>query len=277
MNSRFSFWLCYVKLLVCDSDKNYCHWELVYCSLPAEKYRDLVTFQNEELKIIAIFNFHPMNRCAIAEIDEPEHIKTSIKVLMVGDNWLNFSGAAKRFILKFNLVAYYGFNVETTMQIAVNKQVDMIMVNTAYSDKYNDKQVNGVEIAKMLKLNPETAQLPVILNLRGQLMIGDRERYLDESGADDAIRLQPESESWELLVKKIQDHLPKENLPADDSSLNTRINKNRVSGYQPVKIQEEKESVLEFIAFKLYQLMLITGRAIYLTYAFLQRYNPFRK
>ncbi|MEG3925629.1 MULTISPECIES: hypothetical protein [unclassified Microcoleus] len=275
MNSRFSFWLCYVKLLVCDSAKNSGHGDLVYCSLPAENYRDLVTFQNEKLKIIAIFNFHPMNHCAIAEIEEPEQLAASIKVLIVGDNRLNFSGAAMRFIIKFNLVAYYGFDVETTMQIAVNKQVDIIMVNTAYSGKYNDKQVNGVEIAKMLKLNPETAQLPVILNLRGQLMVGDQERYFAESGADDAIRLQPES--WELLVKKIKDNLPKDNLPADDSSLNTRINKNRVSGYQPVKIQEEKESVLDFIAFKIYQLMLITGGSIYLTYAFLQRYNPFRK
>lgn len=275
MNSRFSFWLCYVKLLVCDCDKNSCHWDLVYCSLPAETYSDLVAFQNEKLKIIAIFNFHPMNRCLIAEIDEPEQIKASIKVLIVGDNILNFSLAVRCFIRRFNLVAYYGFDVETTMQIAVNKQVDIILVNTAYSGKYNDKQVNGVEIAKMLKLNPETAKIPVILNLRGQLMVGDRERYFAESGADDAIRLYPES--WDLLAKKIKDNLPKDNLPADDSSPNTRINKNRVSGYQPVKIQEEKESVLDFIAFKIYQLMLIIGGAIYLTYAFLQRYNPFRK
>lgn len=290
MNSRFSLWLCYVKLLVWDSDKNYYRWDLVYCSLPAENYRDLVSFQNENLKIVATFNFHPVNYCAIAEIDEPEQIKASIKVLIVGDNWLNFSGAAVRFIRTFNLVAYYGFDVETAMQIAANKQVDIIMVNTAYSDRYNDMQVNGVEITKMLKLNPETAQIPIILKLCGQIMVGDRERYLDESGADDAIRLQPESESWELLVKKIKD-----NLPTNNSCQNTTINlKNQVSHYRTVTIQKEKKSEvdLELLAYRIYLVIAWSGYSVYFIRNFLQariydsvdfirnflqKYNPFKK
>lgn len=262
MDSGFSFWLCYVQLLVCNRDNNSWQWDLVYCSFPAKNYWDLVSFQNENLKIIAIFNFHPVNHCAIAEIDQSEQIKASIKVLMVGDDGFNFSLAAKWFIKKFNLVAYYGFDLETTMQIAVNKQVDIIIVNTAYSGKYNDRQVNGVKIAKMLKLNPETAQIPVLLKLCGQIMVGDRERYLAESGADDAIRVHPGS--MDSLVEKI-----KYNLSTDNSNLNTTINlNNRVSSYQPAKIQEEKESVLEFIAFKIYQFMLIS---IYASIVFLER------
>ncbi|MEG4407970.1 hypothetical protein [Microcoleus sp. MON2_D5] len=272
MSSGFSFWLCYTKLLVCDPDKNSCRWNLVYCSFPAKAWFHLLGFQNEQLKIIAIFNFHPMNCCAIAEIDEPEQLKASTKVLMVGDDWLNFSLAAKTFRFKSTFVAYYGFDVETAMQIAANKQVDIIVVNTAYSGQYNDTQVNGVKIAKMLKLNPETAQIPVILKLCGQLMVGDRERYLCESGADDAIRLEPAN--WEFLIEKI-----KYNLSVNYCSPNTTINlESRVSGSQPVKIQREKESVLDFIALKVLQIYLWIGVVIVYFYSFiLRRYKSFRK
>jgi two-component system, cell cycle response regulator DivK len=280
MSSGFYFWLCYIKLRVCEPEKNSCRWTLVYCSFPAKALHHLLGFQNEKLKIIAIFNFHPMNSCAIAEIDEPEQLKASIKVLIVGDDLLNFKLAAITFRLKSTLVAYYGFDVETAMQIAANKQVDIIIVNTAYSGKYNDKQVNGVEIAKMLKFNPDTAQIPVILKLCGQVMVGDRERYLNESGADDAIRLEPGN--WDFFIKKIKYNLIekiKYNLPADDLNPNARINlENRVSGYRPVKIQEQKESVLEFIAFKLYQIFLLTaGVLVYLFSSISRRSNSFRK
>jgi hypothetical protein len=89
MNSDFFCWLCYVKLLVCDPDKNSCRGNLVYCSLPAKHYSDLVGFQNKNLKIIAVFKFHPMSRCAITEIDDHEQIKVSINVLMVEGDLLD--------------------------------------------------------------------------------------------------------------------------------------------------------------------------------------------
>jgi CheY-like chemotaxis protein len=101
------------------------------------------------------------------------------------------------------------------MQIAANKQVDIIIVNTIYWGKY--REVDWIKNIQMLKSNPETAQIPVILKLTGQVMVGDRERYLLESGADDAIRVNPGS--YNSIVEKI-----KHTLSADDSTLNTRIN-----------------------------------------------------
>jgi two-component system, cell cycle response regulator DivK len=288
MSSEFSCWLCYVKLLVCEPDTNSCRWNLVYCSFPAKLYSDLLGFQNEHLKIIAIFKFHPMNSCAIAEIDEPEQLKASIKVLIVGDNLLNFGIPAKTFMRKSTLVAYYGFDVETSMQIAANKQVDIIIVNTAYEGKYNDKQVNGVEIAKMLKFNPDTAQNPVILKLGGQVMVGDRERYLNESGADNAIRLDPGS--IDPLIEKI-----KQTLSANNSHQNITINsKNKVSYYPPVTIQKEKKSAvdLELLAYRIYLVIVLSSYSVYFLRnflqaridsfidfirEFLQKYNPFKK
>ena len=66
MNSVFFCWLFYVKLLVYYPDKNSCRWDLVYRSLPAKSYNHLSGFPNENLTIIAILKFYPMNRCAMA-------------------------------------------------------------------------------------------------------------------------------------------------------------------------------------------------------------------
>lgn len=266
MNTEFFLWLCYIKLLVCDEHKNSCQWDLVYCSLPAEKYNDLVGFQNEQLTIIAIFKFHPINRCVIAEIDESEQVKASIRVLMIEDNLLNFSILAKLFTRKLDLVPYYGFDVETVMQIVANKQVDIIIVNSGYGGRY--EEVDWAKNILMLKSNPETTQIPIILKWGGQFMASDRDRFL-ASGVDAFIQADPGNIN--SLIEKIHD-----TLSANDSNQNTTINlKNKVSNYRPVEIQ--KESVSDFIAFKIYQFIMITGQLVYLFFEFLQRYNPFRK
>ncbi|MEG5238729.1 hypothetical protein [Microcoleus sp. AT9b-C3] len=269
MNTEFSLWLCYVKLLVCEPDNNSCHWNLVYCSFPALAWYDLLGFQNENLKIIAIFNFHPINRCAIAEIDEPEQLKTSTKVLIVEDNWFNFSVVAKTFRFKSTFVVYYGFDVETVMQLATNKQVDIIIVNSGYGGKY--REVNWTENIRLLKSNPKTAQIPIILKWGGQFMASDRERF-SASGVDAFIQADPGNIN--SLIEEIQ-----YTLSANDSSLNTIINlENALSSSQPVKIQREKESALEFIAFKAFQIYLLIGSVIVYPYLFiLRRYKSFRK
>ncbi|MEG5055191.1 MULTISPECIES: hypothetical protein [unclassified Microcoleus] len=265
MNSEFSYWLCYVKLLVCDSDKNSCQWDLVYCSIPAEKYNDLVGFQNEKLTVIAIFQFHPTTRCAIAELDEPEQIKVLRKVLIVENDWMNFSMVARRF-MRVNLVAYYGFDVETVMQLATNKQVDIIIVKS-YGSIY--EEVDWAKNILILKSNAETAQIPIILKWGGQFMASDRERF-SASGVDDFIQADPGN--MNCLIEKIQ-----HTLSANDYSQNTTISlKKKVKDYRPVEIQ--KESLSDFIAVKIYQFTMITGQLVFcLIFEFLQRYSPFRK
>jgi CheY-like chemotaxis protein len=139
---------------------------------------------------------------------------------MIENNLYNIRLWTTVFMKTSNWVAYYGFDVETVMQLAANKQVDIIIVNTiyvVYGDKYREVDWIETEIIQMLKSNPETAQIPVIVKLSGQVMVGDQDRYLAESGADDAICVQVDS--FNSLVEKI-----KHTLSADDSSLNTRIN-----------------------------------------------------
>ncbi len=48
---------------------------------------------------------------------------------------------------------------------------------------YQGKSVDGIKITQMLKSDPKTADLPVIL-VTAHAMEGDRENFLKQSGAD---------------------------------------------------------------------------------------------
>jgi CheY-like chemotaxis protein len=48
---------------------------------------------------------------------------------------------------------------------------------------YQGRAVDGIKITQMLKANPQTAKLPIIL-VTAHVMEGDRENFLKQSGAD---------------------------------------------------------------------------------------------
>ena len=51
---------------------------------------------------------------------------------------------------------------------------------------YQGKSVDGIKITQMLKADPQTANLPIIL-VTAHAMEGDKENFLQQSGADDYI------------------------------------------------------------------------------------------
>ena len=51
---------------------------------------------------------------------------------------------------------------------------------------YQGKAVDGIKITQMLKADPQTSQLPIIL-VTAHAMEGDKESFLQQSGADDYI------------------------------------------------------------------------------------------
>lgn len=70
------------------------------------------------------------------------------------------------------------------MQIAQSGEADIILMNVTLTNSYyQGKPVDGIKLTQMLKANPQTAKLPVIL-LTAHTMVGDREKFLAESGAD---------------------------------------------------------------------------------------------
>ncbi len=75
-------------------------------------------------------------------------------------------------------------NVEEVMQIAANGEADLILMKVSLPDSvYQGKSVDGIKITQLLKADPQTASLPIIL-VTAHAMVGDKETFLDESGAD---------------------------------------------------------------------------------------------
>ena len=70
------------------------------------------------------------------------------------------------------------------MTIAQNGEADIILMDVSLSHSvYQGKPVDGIRITQMLKSDPDTANLPVIL-VTAHAMDGDRESFLQQSGAD---------------------------------------------------------------------------------------------
>lgn len=75
-------------------------------------------------------------------------------------------------------------NVEEVMQIAQAHDADIILMDVSLAHSvYQGEAVDGIKITQMLKSNPDTADLPIVL-VTAHAMAGDRENFLAESGAD---------------------------------------------------------------------------------------------
>ena len=98
-------------------------------------------------------------------------------------------------------------NVEEVMQIAANGEADLILMNVSLSHSvYQGKSVDGIKISQLLKADPQTASLPIIL-VAANLMAGDKETFLDRSGADGLI-YKPVWDDHQDVVNTIKALLP---------------------------------------------------------------------
>jgi CheY-like chemotaxis protein len=78
-------------------------------------------------------------------------------------------------------------DAEEVMQIAQAQEVDLILMDVSLPQSaYQGQSVDGIRLTRMLKSDPLTARLPVIL-VTAHAMVGDRETFLQASGADDYI------------------------------------------------------------------------------------------
>lgn len=73
---------------------------------------------------------------------------------------------------------------EHLLQLARDGEVDLVVMDVSLGDSYwQGRTVNGVEICRMLKNEPATAGIPVVL-ATAHAMRGDEEKLIAESGAD---------------------------------------------------------------------------------------------
>jgi CheY-like chemotaxis protein len=107
-----------------------------------------------------------------------------ITVLIVEDDPINLRVFAKILSKRGGLEVKGTEDVEEVMRIAQAGEADIILMDVSLAHSvYQGRAVDGIKITQMLKSDPQTASLPVVL-VTAHAMEGDRENFLKQSGAD---------------------------------------------------------------------------------------------
>ena len=105
-------------------------------------------------------------------------------VLIVEDDPINLRVFSKILTKRGGLQVKGTEIVEEVLQLSQSGEIDIILMDVALANSiYEGKPVDGIEITQMLKSDPNTANLPIIL-VTAHAMEGDRENFLKQSGAD---------------------------------------------------------------------------------------------
>lgn len=105
-------------------------------------------------------------------------------VLIVEDDMINARVFSKILTKRGGFSVKHTENVDEVMRIAQNREADVILMDVSLAHSvYQGKPVDGIKITQMLKSDPVTADLPIIL-VTAHAMQGDRENFLQQSGAD---------------------------------------------------------------------------------------------
>ncbi len=108
-------------------------------------------------------------------------------ILIVEDDPTNVRVFSKVLIKRGGLAVRHTEDVAEVLQIAQSGEVALILMDVSLTRSvYEGKMMDGIKITRLLKANPLTMNVPVIL-LTAYAMEGDREKFLSQSGADDYI------------------------------------------------------------------------------------------
>ncbi len=130
-------------------------------------------------------------------------------VLIVEDDLVNARVFSKILTKRGGLGVKHTENVDEVIKIAQAKEADIILMDVSLSRSvYEGQSVDGIKITQMLKSDPQTAALPIIL-VTAHAMEGDRESFLKQSGADGYIS-KPVVDH-QKFVEQIIALLPKDN------------------------------------------------------------------
>jgi two-component system cell cycle response regulator DivK len=108
-------------------------------------------------------------------------------VLVVEDDPVNLRIFQKILKRRGNFTPVHSENVLEILELATSGTINLVLMDVSLTHShYEDRPVDGLWITKTLKSDPHTQNLPVIL-VTANAMVGDRERFLKESGADDYV------------------------------------------------------------------------------------------
>lgn len=105
-------------------------------------------------------------------------------ILIVEDDAINIKFMKVVLTRKGGFEVKVSEDVEEIVALAKSGTVDAIIMDISLSrSNYQGVKMDGVAITQLLKSDPATAKVPVIL-ATAHAMFGDRERFLSETGAE---------------------------------------------------------------------------------------------
>jgi CheY-like chemotaxis protein len=88
-------------------------------------------------------------------------------------------------LIKKGYDVYVSEDVEEILETARNGNITAIIMDISLTNsRYDGVKVDGIFITKLLKKDPQTRHIPVLI-VTAHAMSGDRSKYLNESGAQD--------------------------------------------------------------------------------------------
>lgn len=106
------------------------------------------------------------------------------KILIVEDDAINVKFMKVVLTRKGGYEVLVSEDVEEIIRLAASGEIAAILMDISLSrSTYDGKKVDGIFITKLLKQDPTTAMVPVML-ATAHAMFGDRERFLAETGAE---------------------------------------------------------------------------------------------
>ena len=108
-------------------------------------------------------------------------------ILIVEDDPTNVRVFSKVLTKRGGFAVKHTEDVVEVLQTVRSGEVALILMDVSLTRSvYEGKMMDGIKITRLLKANPLTMNVPVIL-LTAYAMEGDREKFLSQSGADDYI------------------------------------------------------------------------------------------
>lgn len=105
-------------------------------------------------------------------------------VLIVEDDPINIRVFTKILTKRGHFEVVCSEDVSQILMMAEQGKVDAIVMDVSLTDSmYEGQSVDGIRITQILKSNPQTQNIPVIL-VTAHAMQGDREAFLSKSGAE---------------------------------------------------------------------------------------------
>jgi CheY-like chemotaxis protein len=106
------------------------------------------------------------------------------QILIVEDDPINVKFMSVVLKRKGGFEVFVSEDVEEIIKIARESNLSAILMDISLSNsRHNDQKVDGLYITQLLKSDPTTANIPVIL-ATAHAMIGDRDRFLESTKAE---------------------------------------------------------------------------------------------